>query len=108
MPGLNGTGPMSEGPMTGGGFGYCGTSRRPAYGLGGGAFCGGRFRGGRGFGRGVGRGFAYERQRRLYGSSWAANTRTGVDALRQEANDLKAHLKDVEARIAELGEPAAE
>jgi hypothetical protein len=25
MPGFDGTGPRGEGPMTGGGFGYCGT-----------------------------------------------------------------------------------
>lgn len=61
MPGYDRTGPMGEGPKTGGGFGLCGTGTRRAvggayYGVGRGGrpFGGGRgrcFGGGRGFGR---------------------------------------------------------
>ncbi len=47
MPGLNGTGPLGAGPMTGRGMGRCGVGR---------GFGPGR---GMGLGRGYGRGFAY-------------------------------------------------
>ncbi len=69
MPGFDRTGPEGKGPLTGGGFGYCGTPNRRAgfYGVGrGGApwgggrghcFGGGRGRYGRGFGPGFGRRF---------------------------------------------------
>ncbi|NMB37952.1 MAG: DUF5320 domain-containing protein [Firmicutes bacterium] len=61
MPRFDGTGPMGDGPMTGGGFGYCYTPRSslevrrvPRF---------GRRRGyygyGRGYGRGHGRGYGY-------------------------------------------------
>ncbi|MCK4391184.1 MAG: DUF5320 domain-containing protein [Desulfobacterales bacterium] len=91
MPGFDGTGPFGEGPMTGGGFGYCGTGRRPGYGFRGRPFYG-RFGAGRGFGRSFG----------PYGSPWAVESRTELAELRREADDLKAYLKDVEARIAEV------
>jgi len=61
MPGYNGMGPNSQGPMTGRGMGYCGerTSRRPMdmnYGMMQGQFYG-RGRGGMPRGCGNGRGF---------------------------------------------------
>ena len=48
MPGMNGTGPLGQGPMTGGGRGVCGRGQglRPEFGQG----------YGRGFGQGFGRG----------------------------------------------------
>jgi len=55
MPGFDGTGPMEQGPMTGGGFGYCGAGRRGAQWLRAGGFLG-RFGAGagmRGFGLGL-------------------------------------------------------
>lgn len=69
MPGFDGTGPLGQGPMTGGGFGNCGAGVAPAadagnvrpvqfprgWGWAGGFGCFGRF--GRGRGRGPGRGF---------------------------------------------------
>jgi hypothetical protein len=57
MPGFDRTGPQGQGPMTGGGFGYCGAGRRRGdlSALGGGY---GRPGGGRGFGSGRGRGMA--------------------------------------------------
>ncbi len=51
MPGFDGTGPLGQGPMTGGGFGFCGRG----YGRG--------IRRGRGFG--MGRGFG----RRFWGAA---------------------------------------
>ncbi len=46
MPGQDRTGPMSQGPMTGRGLGFCGQAQG--------------FR--RGFGRGLGRGFGFRNQ----------------------------------------------
>lgn len=79
MPRFDGTGPLGQGPLTGGGFGYCiGTQpyygRSPIWGLGGRARLWG---GSRGFGYG-GRGFAYGGFRRrpaFYGSRFGRGMR---------------------------------
>ena len=97
MPGFDGTGPLGQGPMTGGGFGYCGTNRRPGYALGGRGFAR------RGWiGRGGGQGYGYLGPWSLYGPSRRVDPETELAQLHQEATDLKAYLKDVEARIGEL------
>jgi hypothetical protein len=109
MPGFDRTGPLGEGPMTGGGFGYCGTNRRPGYGFGSRGFFG-RFGAGRraGFGRhrwsywGGGRGYGYPGPWSFYGPPRSVVPETELAQLRQEADDLRACLRDVEARIAEL------
>jgi hypothetical protein len=99
MPGFDGTGPLAGGPMTGGGFGYCGTGRRPGYGLGGRAFYGRVGGRGPGFGRGrwlrrgAGQGYGYSQP-------LPQSPETELAELREETEDLKAYLKDVEARIA--------
>jgi hypothetical protein len=108
MPGFDRTGPQGQGPMTGGGFGYCGAGRRRGdlSALGGGY---GRPGGGRGFGSGRGRGMARGRGiGRGYGRPWersgvpmGANPETALSELQRQAEDLKSHLKDLEARIAE-------
>jgi hypothetical protein len=102
MPGFDGTGPLGEGPVTGGGFGYCGARRRPRNALRGRPIYR-RFGAGGGFGfgrgRGVSRGFGLS-----YGD-WrlqAIDPRAELAELQHEANDLRAHLKDMEARIGEL------
>jgi hypothetical protein len=108
MPGFDRTGPQGQGPMTGGGFGYCGAGRR----RGDLSALGGRDRrpgGGRGFGPGRGRGMArgrgigrgYGRPWELSGAPLGANAETALSELQRQAEDLKAHLKDLEARIAE-------
>lgn len=109
MPGFDGTGPLGEGPMTGGGFGYCGTRRRPGYALRDravyGRFGAGRglgFARGRGFGRGVGRGYGYWSPWRSYGQPLALDPKAELAEVQQEANYLRAYLKDLEARIGEL------
>jgi hypothetical protein len=109
MPGFDGTGPLGEGPMTGGGFGYCGTRRRPAYALRDRAVYGrfGASRGlgfarGRGFGRGAGPGYGYWSPWRSYGQPLALDPKAELAEVQQEANDLRAYLKDLEARIGEL------
>lgn len=102
MPGGDGTGPMREGPMIGGGFGPCGGGRRSA-GSGFGA------RGG-GYGRGAG-----WRNRRWApdGSGWR---RAGAwnqaaapwspenerDMLQRDEAALESELEHLRARIAEL------
>jgi hypothetical protein len=100
MPGYDGTGPLGGGPMTGGGFGYCGTGRRPSYGLGGRAFYGGF--GGRGPGFGRGRGLRRAGAQAFgYWQPLSRGPEPGLAELQQEARDLRAYLKDVEARIVE-------
>jgi hypothetical protein len=102
MPGFDGTGPLGEGPMTGGGFGYCGARRGSRYALRGrpiyrgfGVGRGSRF----GRGRGLSRGFGL-----AYGG-WrpeAVDAKAELAELQREANDLRASLKDIESRIGEL------
>ena len=59
MPGFDGSGPLGQGPMTGGARGYCNPGYGGAYGRG---FGRGRgFRRGFGPGYGRGRGFGYGR-----------------------------------------------
>jgi hypothetical protein len=109
MPGFDGSGPLGEGPMTGGGFGYCGSGRRASYGARGRGFQsrsdmgrGFGFVRGRSFGRGMGRGYGSRRAGRYFGMPRLFDSKTELAELRQEAVDLKDYLKDVESRIAEL------
>ncbi|MBW2037692.1 MAG: DUF5320 domain-containing protein [Deltaproteobacteria bacterium] len=109
MPGLDGTGPLGEGPMTGGGFGYCATGVRPIYGPWRRPFYG-RLGLGRGFGYGRGRGFArgfapgygYWRPRYPYVQPPALDPKAELAELQREAEDVKAYLKEIDARIAEI------
>ena len=95
MPGFDGTGPLGQGAMTGGGFGYCGSGRRPGYGLGG--------RGpGRGRRLGRGTGYGYRRPIGSYGWTGTVGANTELAGLAREADDLKGYLKDLEARMTEL------
>ena len=104
MPGFDGTGPWGEGPMTGGGFGYCRSGWGLAYRPGSAGFRG-RFGAGRGF-SGFGRGLGRIQLNRMpsypgpQSRSLAANTELAT--LQQEAEDVKAYLKDVEAKIVKL------
>lgn len=60
MPGFNRTGPLGEGPMTGGGFGHCGRGRHwLGAGYGGSRGPRGFGGGGRGWGHGWGSGGGY-------------------------------------------------
>ena len=95
MPGFDGTGPLGQGAMTGGGFGYCGSGRRPGYGL------GGRGRG-RGPSRGMALGYGYRRPIGAYRRATPVDADTELAGLEREAQDLRGHLKDLEARMAEL------
>ena len=101
MPGYDKTGPSGRGPMTGGGFGRCGGSRgfsREGVNFGGGRsgrpFGGGRGRVCRG-GRGGWWGF-----NRNQAPDWIDRSET--EDLRAAAEDLKAQLKAVEERLANI------
>lgn len=110
MPGFDRTGPRGQGPLTGGGRGYCGSGRAGlgdrGYGVGrGGApWGGGRGRcwGGGGRGRWGGGG-----QGPGGGGRGGWNRALPVpgderEALRAEAADMEARLQAVQARLAEL------
>jgi hypothetical protein len=110
MPGFDRTGPLGQGSMTGGGFGYCGTGWRQGYGPWSRAFYGGFGAGpgfGRGrFGRGPGPGYGYWPQGRSYLQPVTLGPKEELDKLKREANNLRAYLKDLEARIGELENPS--
>jgi len=110
MPGFDRTGPLGQGSMTGGGFGYCGTGRGQSYGFRGRASYGGFGAGpgfGRGrFGRGRGPGYGYWPQRRSYLQPVTLDPKEELAELQREANDLRAYLKELEARIGEFEKPS--
>jgi hypothetical protein len=112
MPGYNRTGPMGRGPITGGGFGFCGTGVRAgteaptAYGRG--------FRaGGRGLQRGFRRGRCFFSRGRQpggdetgYGAGFGPRRAAGGGApeagaaeLRAEAAELRRRLEVIEQRL---------
>jgi Family of unknown function (DUF5320) len=107
MPGFDRTGPLGQGPRTGGGFGYCGSS------AGAGRFGGFRFAGSYGCDR---------RSRRAFGSEFGYGRRPGIwgegyypgvsprvrrkeerDYLMDQIAQLKAGLEAMENRLAALG-----
>lgn len=114
MPGFDGTGPRGQGPMTGGGRGYCAVAlnnagrpfvRRGFYG-----------RGGRGFRNcfyatglpGWARGGYYytasggQIDPYLYSYEAKITPKEEADILKNEAEDLKEQLKDIQYRIETL------
>ena len=111
MPGFDGTGPQGAGSMTGGGRGFCGQgSRRVRYGYGSGRMNRNGFRGNPAQGRGRG-GFGFGRGR--FGQNAApymplqpefgyVTKEDELKSLRDEAQDLKTMLSDVESRIHSL------
>jgi hypothetical protein len=125
MPGFDGTGPRGDGPMTGGGFGYCGTpGYRGSYGYGNAPYRGlgrgGRpWGGGRGFGYGGGRrrggrGRGFRAWGPAYGPDPAYEPAPGygtpapedeVNYLKEQAEWLKQELKNINDRIDTLTRP---
>jgi hypothetical protein len=90
MPGRDGTGPLGQGAMTGGGRGWCsggGAGRGPGRGLGRGA----------GGGRGPGRG-------RGFGPWWRLDQEEsgGADSLAKIADRMSEVLRELENRVAKL------
>jgi hypothetical protein len=106
MPGFDRTGPMGQGPRTGGGFGYCGPNAGVGY------F--GGFRSVGGFGRGrrkwraYGGGFGYGGWPRFRGQGdypgiyQPVSRKEERDYLTDSIADLKADIKAMEERLAAL------
>lgn len=107
MPGFDGSGPMGDGPMTGGARGYC---NRADAGNAGPSFRPVGFRGrmayGRGFGRGFGRGRAFGRfGGRGFGPYLPADSITReeeLNLLKQQADSIKSTLYSINKRISEI------
>ncbi len=107
MPGLDGTGPWGEGPMTGGGRGFC----NPAW-----AGYRPRFSWYRGFGRGFGRwpGWGRGYGRRAFYPGWGGGYPPAyappypmapseeIEMLKAEAASIKSGLDEINKRIEEL------
>ncbi len=99
MPGFDGRGPLGEGPVTGGGRGYCnnpgaGCGRLSGFGRG---MAYGR---GAGLGRGLGRGYC-----RGYAPTppvYALTPDAEMNMLREQADAIKNSLDNINGRIAEL------
>ena len=86
MPGMDQTGPMGQGPMTGRGLGPCGRGAGPG------------FR--RGFGRGVRRGFGVGSG--AYYEPEPLSKEQQKRILEEEAEDLEIELKRIKEKITEL------
>jgi hypothetical protein len=103
VPGFDRTGPLGKGPLTGGGFGYCSRTETPdmgfGYGRGSARFAGGR---GLGLGRRRGRGHGRSTPETLTVATQGVHTDNALAALRQEANDLRRHLANLESKISEI------
>ena len=117
MPGLNGTGPMGGGPMTGGGRGLCNPYGRSYAFWGYGRGCG--FRGGFGSGFGRGRGYARGIGRRGFYPAWGEpygpvygqasyqslptmHPEDEINALRDQVTFMERDLDAINKRIKEL------
>lgn len=107
MPGFDGTGPAGQGPMTGGGRGWCSPADQGFRSQGG--FWPGR---GRGFRRSFwGRGMAGWRGTPRYWG-WEASSPTvssreeQMNYLRDEANALRRELQAIENRLKDMESPA--
>ena len=121
MPGFDGTGPMGQGPRTGGGFGFCGPGAGPAtggyapgvvYGVGRGGvpWGGGR---GRAFGGGRGRwGMArFPYMMPAYGGVNPYPQAAPFDEkafLESQLTNLEQQLTAIKDRLAEIGTQTAE
>ena len=112
MPGFDGTGPVSAGPMTGGARGFCNPSGRPyaAPGFGGGRWFGAGFRSG--FGRGWSRRGVYSSAGGWYGpgynnypygnpgTPYAMKPEDEIKLLKGEADAINKRIKELEAKSA--------
>ena len=111
MPGFDRSGPMGDGPMTGGRRGLCSPAnadvRTPfigRYGYGRGMGFGYGFRGGYGPGRGIRRGFrgGFAWHPPMYEPEYSADQTSEIDFLKAEADSMKTALDTINRRIVEL------
>ena len=114
MPGLDGTGPRGEGPMTGGGFGYCQGSGPRHYHPHGywHSHPWGRHRWPWWRCHGPGRGYGWYEPDPYHGPfhhrRYPATPSDEMEMLKAEADELKSYLDELEKRIEELGKESAE
>jgi len=87
MPGMDGTGPLGQGPLTGRGLGPCGA--------------GAGFR--RGFGRGMGRGLGVRRFA-LVPQQMELTQANEKKILQEELKEIELEKKEIEKRLKELKE----
>ncbi|MCK4388793.1 MAG: DUF5320 domain-containing protein [Desulfobacterales bacterium] len=123
MPGLDGTGPRGEGPMTGGARGFCnpaGAAYRPRYGWGYGYGRGWGFR--RGSGPGYGSGWGYGRgfgpggyypgwgggYAPVYGPPYPMDPAQEASMLKAEADSMRSALDEINRRLGELEKQSQE
>ena len=114
MPGLDRSGPMGAGSMTGGRRGICGRAgaaiNQPAYGSGYGYGRGMGFRRGFGRGRGYGLGPAQGRvpSQQAYGTRYPASKTDEMEMLRADADAMRQSLEAIQRRITELEKEGSE
>jgi len=110
MPRFDGTGPLGQGAMTGGGRGMCAGYVTPrdvpsAYGR-------GRFGYGRGwtrgFGRGLGRGFGWRGYSVPYGGAVPINRQEEMEILKDQAQTMQDEINAVNQRIKDLQQTKGE
>ena len=112
MPGLDRSGPMGAGSMTGGRRGICGRAgvaiNQPAYGSGYGRGMGFRrgFRRGRGYGLGPAQGQVPSQQ--AYGTRYPASKTDEMGMLRADADAMRQSLESIQHRITELEKEGSE
>ena len=113
MPGFNGTGPNGQGPMTGGGRGYCSApdagaqqpyGRRMGRGCGFSRGFGAGFCRGRGYDRGVDRtgGYPAWGNAPQHNAPYNVNLADELSMLKAQADSMKAALDDIRKRMVEL------
>lgn len=96
MPNFDGTGPLGNGPMTGGGFGRCVPLQQDAF--------ADRGRGGRGFARGLGRGLRL-RQRICWSYPYPTEENSAeYGAFNKEAEVLKERIVSLEKNLEEINQ----
>lgn len=104
MPGQDRTGPNGQGPLTGGGYGRCGTNQDQPIRRGfpiGRRFLG--FGGRRTFGRGRGRGFGFFADRGF--ADEALNEENEINYLKDQAARLETALENIHNQIKNLEKP---
>ncbi len=86
MPGMDKTGPLGQGPLTGRGLGQC--------------RAGAGFR--KGFGRGIGRGFGFRRFAMVPTQTMELTQANEKQILEQELKEIELEKQEIEKRLKEL------
>ena len=92
MPGMDRTGPLGQGPLTGRGLGPCGAGAGFRRGF------------GRGMGRGFGRGFGFRRVAVIPEQTMELTQTDEKKILKQELKEIELEKQEIEKRLKELKE----